>query len=133
LTIDFESKNSIFVLNRSAFAVFRGIQNPQKALENFQWSGAGTENYFQGVLGLRFRTLPVPPDVGTTSEMTLDDWRQRWTPEMRDQTKINVLTLAEMTKAMSQYLPRDVRLPFDSPGRAAMPDLNWFPSLWNVD
>jgi hypothetical protein len=131
--VDFESTNSIFVLNRSAFAVFRGTQNQQKALENFQWSGAGTENYFQGVSGLRFRTVPFPPDTGTTYEMPLDDWRQRWTPEMKDQTKINVLTLSEITKAMSQYLPRDVRLPFDSLGRAAMPDLNWFPSLWNVD
>jgi serine/threonine-protein kinase len=134
LIVDFESKNSIFVLNRSAFAVFRGIQTQKEALENFKWSGGGTDNYFQGVSGLRFRTSPVPPDAGTVVEMPLDDWRQHWTQEMKDRTKIDTLSMSEINKAMSQFLPsNDVRLPFDSPGRVAMPDTNWFPSLWNLD
>jgi len=133
LVVDFESKNSIFVLNRSAFAVFRGNQTQQEALETFQWSGGGTDNYFQGVSGLRFRTSPVPSGAGTISEMPLIDWRQFWASEMKERTKIDTLSLSETSKAMSQYLPRDVLPPFDSPGRAAMPDLNWFPSLWNVD
>ena len=134
LKVDFESKHSIFVLNRSAFAVFRGMQTQQEALENFQWSGGGTDNYFQDVSGLWFRTSFLSPDSGTIYDMSLNDWQQRWTPEMKDQTKIDALTiLSEMTKATSQYLPRDVRLPIDSPGRDVMPDLNWFPLLWNVD
>jgi hypothetical protein len=133
LTVDFESKNSIFALNRSAFVVFLGIQTKKEALENFRWSSGGTDNYFQGVSGLRFRSSPMSPDVGTASEMPLDDWRQHWTSEMKDRTKIDALPLNEIGKAMSQYLPRDVQLPFDSPGKIAMPDLNWFPTLWNVD
>ena len=133
LQVDIEAKNSSFVLNRSAFADFRGVQNQQKALENFHWSATGTENYFQDVSGLRFRTAPVSPGAATVYEMLLDDWRQLWTVEMRDRTKIDALSLSPITKAMSQYLPSDVRLLYDSPGRVAMPDLHWFPSLWNVD
>jgi serine/threonine-protein kinase len=128
MSVDVDAKQSIFVLNRSPFAVFRGIRVPEKALENFHWSG--TENYFQGVSGLRFRTSFLSPDAGTT-EMSLEEWLK--TAEMNEQTKIDVLSLSEITKPVSQYLPQDVRWSFGLTSSVPLPELDWFPLRWNGD
>ena len=128
MCVDFESYRSIFVLNRSHFATFRGISSPQMALENFQWSGM--ENYFQGVSGLRFRNLSSLPDSGLSQEISLAEWQDLWASDVKTQTRINSLTLNEISKPMFRYLPRDVRL-FDPADRVLPPDFNWFPSQWN--
>ena len=129
--IDFESQRSIFVLNRSPFVFFRDIRSEQRALDEFRWSG-GVGNYFQDVMGLRFWTASSAHDAGTAYHMSLQDWRERWTPELKDQTKINALILNDLNKPMSRYLPHDVLL-LHSADSVPWPDFDWFPTHWLAD
>ena len=120
--VDFESERSICVLNRSPFAVFRGTQAQPKMLENaFRWSGS--DNYLHGVSGLRFSGTP---------DVSMEDWRNLWSEDMKDRTKIDMFTLNEIAKSMHQYLPRDVRT-FDPTGKVSHPNFDWFPPQWNDD
>ena len=132
MNINFESQQSVFVLNRSPFAVFRGLQSPQKALENFRWSGSanlGGTNYFQGVSGLWFRSPSLSPDSGT--EISLEEWRQQWTSDMRDQTKIDTFILNSVIRSVSRYLPQDMRTAFGTAENIPLPNFDWFPERWS--
>ena len=131
MVVDFESKQSVFVLNSSPFAVFRGLQSQEKALAEFHWSGE--ENYFQGVSGLRFQSSPTSPDAGM-SKMTLEEWRQNWSDSTKGQTKLDALMLNEITKSMSRYVPSDLRAAFGlTEDSIPRPNLSWFPTGWNSD
>jgi hypothetical protein len=122
VSVHFDSKQSVVVLNRFPFSVFRGSRARENTLREFQWSG--TENYFQGVMGLRFSTLP---------DLTVDDWKKQWSSETKDRTNIDMLSLSEIAKPMCRYLPQEVRS-LDTTGRVPLPDLTWFPFRWdNVD
>jgi len=105
--VDFDSQQSVFVLNRLPFAVFRGLQLRQRALDDFRWSGV--ENHFQGVSGLQFRAPSLLPD-----DMPLEEWQAEWTLDTQEQTKIDTLMLNEITKPMSRYTPLDLRWAFGS-------------------
>ena len=131
IVVDFESRHSVFVLNRSPFAFFRGIRSQQRALDEFQWS-AGLNNYFQDVSGLRFRTSPSVLDAGTTYDIALEDWREDWTEAMREQIKIGALVLNEINKPVSRYLPQDVRLLY-ALEPVLLPDFDWFPVWWHIE
>jgi len=128
MIVHFDSQRSVFVLNRSPFAVFRGLQSRQSVLEDFRWSGS--TNYFQGVSGLRFRPISLLLDSGTAYEMPLDEWRQQWSPDTDEQTKINVLTLNDIGKPMSRYVPQDIQSAFSSTDNVPLPDLRWFSTRW---
>ncbi|MDR0329046.1 MAG: serine/threonine protein kinase, partial [Planctomycetaceae bacterium] len=121
VSVHFDSKQSVVVLNSFPFSVFRGTRTRENTLKEFQWSG--TDNYFQGVSGLRFS---IPPDL------SLVDWKNQWSLETRDRTNINALSLREITKPMCRYLPQEVRS-LDATGRVSLPDLNWFPPRWDID
>ena len=128
MVIDFESQQSIFVLNRFPFAVFRGLQPRQKVLNDFRWSGG--PNYFQGVTGLRFRAPTLSPDSST--EMLLEEWqRQPWAQDTSEQTRIDTLMLNEISKPMSRYLPQDMRAAFGTTENVPLPNLDWFPVRWS--
>jgi len=129
IIINFEAQQSIFVLHHSFFVDFRGMRGQQSALDDFRWSG--TANYFQGVAGLRFPVYYSSSDSGTAYEMPFEEWRRQWDTD--DQTKVDTLTLSEITKYMSRYLPQDVYSHFDSAGKAALPNFDWFPRQWNND
>ena len=130
MIVEFRSQESVFVLNRSPFVFFRGVRDEGKTLREFRWSG-GVNNYFQGVLGLRFRTSS-PLDLAMTYEMPLDVWRsEHWTQMMKEQTQIDVLFLNAINKPVSRYLPRDIRLPYPME-RISFPEFDhWFPARWN--
>ena len=132
IIMDFDSQQSIFVLNRSPFAVFYGLLAREKVLEKFHWAGGEKGvNYFQGISGLQFRSpsLPLPSESGTVHDISLDldEWRQRWTSATQDQTKIDVLPLGEIGKPMSRYLPQDVRGLFPATVDVRLPDLDRLP------
>ena len=130
IIVDFTSQDSVFVLNGSPFASFRGVRDEAKTLEEFQWSG-GANNYFQGVSGLRFRA----PFSLLDDEIPLSDWQEMemWTSAMKEQTRIDALMLVEPGKPMSRYLPQDVRLLYATE-RVTLPDLDdWFPTRWNSE
>jgi len=134
MVVDFESQQSVFVLKRFPFAVFRSMLPRQRVLDDFhfRWGGSMNSgaNYFQGVSGLRFRSPSLSPDSGT--EISLDEWRQQWTQETIDQTKIDTLTLnAVGTSTISRYLPRDIRAAFGSADGIPLPDFDWFPARWS--
>jgi len=128
MVVDFNSHQSVFVLNRSPFAVFRGLQSQtrQRVLTDFRWSGM--ENYFQGVSGLWFRSPSVLPEPGT-GEMSLDIWQGQWTSDTKEQTKIDMLRLTEIVKPMSRYLPQDIYTAFGS-SDIPLPDLDGVPVRW---
>jgi len=107
--VDFDSQQSVFVLNRSPFAEFRGLpaQSRQRVLGDFHWSGV--ENYFQGVSGLQFRSPAL-------DEMSLEEWLEEWTDDPPEQRKINTLMLSEIVKPMSRYAPQDLHTAFGSLG-----------------
>ena len=135
IIVDFASQNSVFVLNHSPLVFFQGSRDQDTTLLDFRWTG-WTNNYFQGVSGLRFRTLPSSlTDVGITYEVPLSEWHgeeKYWTAERKEQTHVNVLTLNEINKPVSRYLPRDVRLLYPME-RNPLPELEWFPALWNSE
>jgi serine/threonine-protein kinase len=127
IMVNFISKQSMFVLHRSPFAIFSGARTQQGALEDFQWSG--TENYLQGVSGLRFRASSLSPDLGMTYDIPLE----LWIDNASEQMTVDALRLSDINKPMSRYLPQDVRLFSDSPGSNTLPNFNWFPGRWNND
>ena len=118
VVVDFNSQQSVFVLNHAPFAVFRGFQTQsrEKVLGDFQWSGVG--NYFQGVTGLQFSSPLL------TDEILLEDWRKQWwTFDTDEQTKTDTLILAEIIKPMSRYSPLDLPLIFGSLENIPLPEL----------
>ena len=126
LVLGFGAQQSLFVLNRSHFAVFHGQQSRQRILDEFRWSGE--KNYFQEVLGLQFSTPFSLVDSGMP-EMPLEEWRARWTDETKEQTKIDSLILNEIIKPMSRYSPQDIQSPSGSL-EAILPDLSSLPLPW---
>jgi hypothetical protein len=131
--VDFESQQSVFVLNRSPFAVFRGTQSWRKILEEFQWSSGANSagaNYFQGATDLQFRISSSSPESRPV-EMALEEWRKYWTFDTNASTEIDVLRLTEIVKPMSQYVPSDVRVLSDSTDKVSFPDLGRIPTRWH--
>ena len=128
--VDFNSEQSVFVLGRFPFAVFHGLQSREKILEEFRWSGV--KNYFQDVLGLRFQTPFLSHDMGMT-DMPLEMWRDQWTSETKEQTKIDTLMFSEIVKPMSRYSPQDAQSSFGSLEGDLLPDLSSLPILWYWD
>jgi hypothetical protein len=57
--------------------------------------------------------------------MSFDGWRRRW--DMDDESKVDSWTFSESSKPMSQYVPQDLYLLPGSLGKAALPNLDWFP------
>jgi len=131
IIVDFAAQDSVFVLNRSPFAFFQGSRDQDATLLDFRLSG-WVNNYFQGVSGLRFRTSSLFTDAGIPYEVPLSEWQEdsSWTAEMKEQTRVNVLSLNDINKPVSRYLPRDVRLLYPME-RNPLPELEWFPTLWN--
>ncbi|MCL2709835.1 MAG: serine/threonine protein kinase [Planctomycetaceae bacterium] len=105
MVVDFDSQQSVFVLNRSPFAEFRGLplQSRLRVLNEFLWSGE--ENYFQGTSGVQFRSP-------TLEEMSLEEWLEPWTYNTHEPMRINKLMLSEIVKPMSRYSPQDLRTAF---------------------
>jgi len=130
--VDCDAQQSVFVLNSSPFAVFRGLQSRKDILEKFRWSGGERGvNYYQGVTGLRFRSpsLSSSLDLGAVNDMSLEDWRgQYWTSATRDLTKIDSLTISEIGKPMSRYSPQDVHTLFAATSDVRLPNLGRLPS-----
>jgi hypothetical protein len=95
-----EPMNVDFESQRSVYVLYR---SPFAVFnrDNFRWSGTG--NYFQGV--------------------------EEWKPDTDEQTKIDILDVSKVDKAMSRYLPRDVRL-HNPVGSDPIPDFGWFPAQW---
>jgi hypothetical protein len=129
ISVEFESQQSVFILNSFPFAVFQGDREQRDVLADFQWTGR--ENFFQGVSGLRFQTANLLPDFGTT-DMTLGDWQKHWKPES-ELPKVDTLTFSIINKPMSRYLPQDVRLAFGSTVSDLFPDFNLLPTPGNSD
>jgi len=125
MIVDFNTQQSVFVLNRSPFAVLRGLQSRQRMMDDFQWTGAG--NHFQGVSGLQFRSPSSLPD-----DMSLEEWQEEWTLGTQEQTKIDTLILNEIFKPMFRYTPLDLRWAFDSLD-IILPDLATLPVRWFGD
>ena len=133
ILVKFDSQQSVFVLNSSPFVVFRGLLPSQSVLDDFQWSSGGI-NYFQCVLGPRFRSASSFLESRTANDLSLTEWQQQyWGQEAIDQTKIDALTFSEIGKPMSQYLPQDVRVLFDLTGSVRLPNLDWLPRRWYGD
>ena len=127
MAVDFGAQRSVFVLNRSPFAVFSGLpmQSRQMALSDFRWSG--TENYFQGISGLQFRSPFLFSDAGTT-EMSLEEWQEYWTVNSNEQQmRIDTLSLNEIAKPASRYSPLDLRSAFSPSENVPLPNLDGIP------
>ena len=121
--IDFDAQQSVVVLNRSPFAVFRGgFQSQENVLDDFYWSGM--EIYLHGVTGLRFH-----PSSLLTDEMSLEDWQEHWSIDTDMQTRTDTLTLTETTKPMSRYAPLDIQTLFGSQN-VPIPTLDELPTRW---
>ena len=129
MIVDFNAQQSVFVLNRFPFAVFRGVQMQmrQRALSDFRLSSA--ESYFQGVSGLQFRSLSSQSDSGTT-DMLLEEWQEYWTSDSKMQTRISEFVPNEIAKPISRYSPQDIRSTFSSLENLPLPNLDGIPSRW---
>ena len=132
IVVDFNAQRSVFVLNRSPFAVFLGQQSQsrQRMLSDFRWSG--TENYFQGVSGLQFRSPALLP-ISDMTEMSLEKWQEYWSFITREQTQIGALIFNEIVKPMSRYSPQDMWSVFGSLDNISLPDLGGIPVQWYGD
>jgi serine/threonine protein kinase len=128
MRLSIDAKNSIFILNYSPFAVFRGAKSVENAADYFHWSG--TSNYFQKVTqGWRFRPMFTTSESTAPPDLPLRDWQEKMEPDIRLRTKLDTLIIDDIRKPMSRILAKDfVFSNLDDP--ALPPMLDWFPKNW---